>query len=192
MDQLQKRREYYQKNKNRINQLRKQWREDNKEKIKKQKKEWYNKDDNQSKKKQHDKEYYRLNKEKIKQRVIQYRQKNKDKRNKQEVKRRNENLSVHILTVLRGRFRQVLKGANKAFTTKELLGCDLPTFIKHLENQFAEGMTWKNYGLYGWHIDHIRPCASFDLTKPEDQVKCFHYTNLQPLWAKDNLIKGSN
>jgi hypothetical protein len=51
-------------------------------------------------------------------------------------------------------------------------------------------MNWSNYGLHGWHIDHIRPCASFDLSKSEEQRKCFHYTNLQPLWAKENLSKG--
>jgi hypothetical protein len=50
-------------------------------------------------------------------------------------------------------------------------------------------MNWENQG--EWHIDHILPCASFDLTKEEEQRKCFHYTNLQPLWAKDNMIKGS-
>ncbi len=61
---------------------------------------------------------------------------------------------------------------------------------EHLEKQFKEGMTWENHGLYGWHIDHIIPCASFDLTDLEQQKKCFHYTNLQPLWAKENLIKG--
>jgi hypothetical protein len=51
-------------------------------------------------------------------------------------------------------------------------------------------MTWQNYGYYGWHIDHIKPCASFDLRKPSEQRKCFHYSNLQPLWAKDNLQKS--
>ena len=61
----------------------------------------------------------------------------------------------------------------------------------HLENQFVDGMNWNNYGKNGWHIDHIKPCASFDLTDPKQQKICFHYTNLQPLWAIDNLIKHS-
>ena len=52
-------------------------------------------------------------------------------------------------------------------------------------------MSWDNHGYDGWHVDHIRPCASFDLTDEEQVRKCFHYTNLQPLWAKDNLRKGS-
>lgn len=51
-------------------------------------------------------------------------------------------------------------------------------------------MSWENRGNFGWHVDHIKPCASFDLTKPEEQAKCFHYTNLQPLWARENIAKG--
>lgn len=51
-------------------------------------------------------------------------------------------------------------------------------------------MSWDNYGMYGWHIDHIKPCSSFDLSNPAEQKICFHYTNLQPLWAKENLSKG--
>jgi hypothetical protein len=71
------------------------------------------------------------------------------------------------------------------------LGCDVITFKKYLESQFKEGMNWNNYGRKGWHIDHIRPCSNFDLSNLEQQKQCFHYTNLQPLWWKDNLIKSS-
>jgi hypothetical protein len=57
-----------------------------------------------------------------------------------------------------------------------------------LEKQFTKGMNWKNYGK--WHIDHIKPCASFDLSLEHEQKLCFHFTNLQPLWAKDNIRKS--
>lgn len=81
------------------------------------------------------------------------------------------------------------KGICRSKRTMKLLGCTVEELWKHLENQFQPGMTRENYG--EWHVDHIKPCASFDLTKPEEQQKCFHYTNLQPLWAKDNLTKGA-
>jgi len=62
-------------------------------------------------------------------------------------------------------------------------------FLKqYLKKQFRPGMTWDNYGK--WHIDHIIPCCKFDLSKPKEQQKCFHYTNLQPLWAEENRKKG--
>ena len=69
-----------------------------------------------------------------------------------------------------------------------LLGCTIEEMRTFLEAEFEEGMTWDNYG--EWHVDHIRPCASFNLEDPEEQKKCFHWTNLQPLWAADNLAKG--
>ena len=76
------------------------------------------------------------------------------------------------------------------FAKKIVVGYALDELKKHLEKQFANNMTWENYGRNGWHIDHIRPCASFDLSEPAQQRECFHYSNLQPLWAKDNLAKG--
>jgi len=80
-------------------------------------------------------------------------------------------------------------GVKKASCTMALIGCSLPELRAHLEALFLPGMTWEKYGFRGWHVDHIRPCASFDLTDPAQQRACFHYTNLQPLWAKDNLAK---
>ena len=79
--------------------------------------------------------------------------------------------------------------ANKSSQTLTLLGCDMPFFMRYLECKFTDGMSFSNYG--EWHIDHIIPCDNFDFTKPEDQAKCFHYTNLQPLWGLDNRIKSN-
>ena len=83
-----------------------------------------------------------------------------------------------------------LKGQVKSKRTMELIGCTIEELWTHLESKFTEGMIRENYGK--WHVDHIIPCASFDLTKPEQQAKCFHYTNLQPLWALDNIKKGKS
>lgn len=72
---------------------------------------------------------------------------------------------------------------------KLLLGCSLQELKIHLQTQFVPGMTWENYGPV-WHVDHIKPCAKFDLTDPEQQKQCFHHTNLQPLFALDNIKKS--
>jgi hypothetical protein len=95
-----------------------------------------------------------------------------------------------LVKTLRSRLNSVLNRCNieKGFSTMELTGCELPFLKGYLEAKFTEGMTWENHG--DWHIDHIKPCCSFDLTTEEEQKNCFHYTNLQPLWAKDNLSKG--
>jgi hypothetical protein len=93
---------------------------------------------------------------------------------------------------LRSRMGNIIRGERKTKTTESLIGCSFSFVKKHLESQFTEGMSWDNYGIHGWHVDHIIPCASFDLSNPEEQHKCFHYTNLQPLWAQDNLRKADN
>uniref|UniRef100_A0A6C0LTV5 Uncharacterized protein n=1 Tax=viral metagenome TaxID=1070528 RepID=A0A6C0LTV5_9ZZZZ len=95
-----------------------------------------------------------------------------------------------ILKTLRSRLYHALKNqkADKKYRTKQLTGCELPFLKGYLEAKFVEGMTWENHG--EWHIDHIKPCCSFDLKEEEQQKKCFHYTNLQPLFAADNLSKG--
>jgi hypothetical protein len=89
---------------------------------------------------------------------------------------------------LRSRINRVLRGALKSAPTLKLLGCSLEQFKTHLESQFTRGMNWHNYGR-AWHIDHKEPCASFDLSNPAEQRKCFHYSNLQPLGAKENRCK---
>jgi len=99
------------------------------------------------------------------------------------------NIQFKLSRLIRSRILQVLKRNTKSGHTLELLGCSVEFLKKHLESKFKSGMTWDNHGFHGWHIDHIRPCSSFDLLKPEEQAKCFHYTNLQPLWAEENLKK---
>jgi hypothetical protein len=91
---------------------------------------------------------------------------------------------------IRCRIGDLLKGQIKSSeSTLKLLGCSIEECWIHLESKFQPGMTRDNYGK--WHVDHIRPCSSFDLTDPEQQKICFHYTNLQPLWAIDNIKKGA-
>lgn len=82
----------------------------------------------------------------------------------------------------------------KSASTLELVDCSIAQLKAHLESAFKPGMTWKNHGFGDdkWHIDHIRPCSSFDLTDPEQQKLCFHWTNLQPLWQADNLAKSDS
>jgi len=67
------------------------------------------------------------------------------------------------------------------------LGCTWGEFVMHLENQFTEGMAWENRGVYGWHIDHIKPVNTFNLTDEEQIKQCWNFSNLRPLWWEDNL-----
>jgi len=90
---------------------------------------------------------------------------------------------------MRCRVRQALKAraTTKDTTTMKLVGCSVAELVSHLEQQFLPGMSWENYG--EWHVDHIRELCSFDLTNPSEQAMAFHFTNLRPLWAADNLSR---
>ena len=97
----------------------------------------------------------------------------------------------HLECILRSRLGIALRGYHKASSTMTLVGCSIPQLKTHIESQFLPGMSWGNHNLRGWHIDHKKPCSAFDLSDPRQQAACFHYTNLQPLWALDNLSKGA-
>jgi len=118
-----------------------------------------------------------------------YNKKHKEKITEKYLERRKKDPAFKILTILRSRILDVLRGHSKSDTTISMLGCTIEELWIHLERKFTKGMTKENHG--EWHVDHIKPCASFDLTDPEQQAVCFHYTNLQPLWAIDNLKKGA-
>ncbi len=108
-------------------------------------------------------------------------------------KAHHKSAEVRLISNIKRRIDDGLGGIPKAAPVIVLLGIadksDPIRFLwTYLEKKYKKGMTRKNYG--EWHVDHIKPCASFDLTDTKQQMLCFHYTNLQPLWAKENLQKG--
>ena len=133
--------------------------------------------------------YYLKNKKTEKQRVQQWQKQNPVKF-KRTIKKYQHKIQPHLAKNLRIRVHRALKRISKTGHTLELLGCSISQLIKHLEEQFKKGMTWKNYGK--WHVDHIKPLSSFDLTNPKQQKLACNYKNLQPLWAKENLRKSNN
>ena len=161
--QKERRRLYYLNNKEHEIKVNKLWKENNRERIKQISKLWVK---NNPEKKNSNQRKYRKN-------------------------RRERDPMFKVLSNLRTRIHEVLTAKHivKEATTKKLTGCTLEYLKNYLEKKFKDGMSWDNYGQ--WHIDHIRPCASFNLLDPIEQKICFHYTNLQPLWAEDNLKKSN-
>ena len=104
-------------------------------------------------------------------------------------KRRREDVQFKLACRLTDRLNKALRGIGSGQDAVRYLGCSLKELKAHLSMQFETGMTWENHG--EWHIDHIIPLASVDLTKESKLRKVCHYTNLQPLWAADNIRKGS-
>lgn len=117
-------------------------------------------------------------------------QRYRDIRNEWRRQKKQNDASYAMMERIRRRItRAVSTPFRKHGKTTELIGCSVPDLMAHLESQFLPGMTWENRNF--WHIDHKRPCASFSLSDPVQQRECFHYTNLQPLWAKQNLEKSA-
>jgi hypothetical protein len=129
---------------------------------------------------------------KIRARVAKWQKQNPKKR-KEQTKRRYERVKddkdFKIKRGLRNALRNIKRGY-KSDSTEKLLGISIDACCSYIEAQFTAGMTWDNMGKGGWHIDHIIPCAFFDLTNPSHQKVCFNYKNLQPLWESDNCRKG--
>lgn len=163
---------------------------------------------NKERRKKRDIEYRAKNKEKIRARVKIYTEKNEERlklykkawyetnkpriiANKKE--RRKNNIQVRLADNLRGRLYNAIKkntnGNKKGGSAVKDLRCSIEFLIAYLEAKFQSGMSWANYGK--WHVDHIMPISSFDLTIREQVKQACHYTNLQPLWAVDNLRKGN-
>lgn len=177
----------YIKNKEQQKEKATKWYIENKERAKETRAKRYIK--NKEQEKERAIKWYTENKERKKELSRKWSAENREKIKKQVMQRYHNDLNFKLLNNLRNRVRIAIKNGHKSAKTMELLGCSIEEVKSHLESQFKEGMTWDNHG--EWHIDHIIPCASFDLTDPEQQKKCFHYTNLQPLWATENMSKGA-
>lgn len=185
---------YYEKNKEKILERAKDYYKKHKEDIKKQQKKYCENPKIKKQIKEYMKEYNQIHKEELKKYQSEYRKSHKTESriyHKVYIKtKRNDNIDFKVLDAIRTRIYLALKGNPKTSTTMKLVGCSIKKLKRHLESKFKPGMNWKNHGRKGWVIDHIRPCCSFDLSNPKEQKKCFYYTNLQPLWEKDNMKKG--
>lgn len=169
----------YNKNNLKIKIQRKIYRKQHPEKVKASKQRYYQNHKTDIQK--HNKDYYKHNTDKIIE--LQY----KYKKN-----RLKTDPTFKILENYRTRLNAAYKVKNikKLHKSIDLLGCSPLQLQQHLEKQFRAGMNHSNYGFKGWHMDHITPCSSFDLNNIEDSKKCFHYTNIQPLWWYENLEKS--
>lgn len=176
-------------NKDKIKDYAKSYYKDNKN-VLKSKMEVYRKT-NSHKQKVYNKAYYEVNKEKIKKSTANYGKTHRYETNKHRKNRRKTDIQYKLRKILRSRLYDCLKHNYKNGSSLKDLGCSINELKSYLESKFQPGMNWDNHGLRGWHIDHIKPLASFDLSDRNQLLEACHYTNLQPLWAKDNLAKSN-
>jgi hypothetical protein len=184
----------YQKNKEKIKEYYKLWYKSNIDERKSYEKSYYviNKD----KRRIYEKKWKEINKDKIKENNKKYREKNKERlknyHNSYCNRKFKTNIQFKLQSNLRSRLNATIKKNFKSGSAVKDLGCTIDELKKYLESKFQPGMTWDNWTKDGWHIDHIKPLASFDLSDRNQLLEACHYTNLQPLWAKDNLSKSDN
>ncbi len=153
-----------------------------------QKKKWAN--ENREAALKSKRKYSRNHSEKIKKWAMDNIDRLREYRRLYNANRRKNDVHYKMRHVLAKRVYSALRGVQKSANTEALLGCSIRDFLVYFESRFTDGMTWAGVMDGRIHVDHVFPCASFDLTTEEDQRKCFHFSNLQPLWAKDNRKKS--
>lgn len=137
------------------------------------------------------KPYYATHQAEILEQKRTYYQANRKEIIRKQNKRVAADPRLRSLRAIYVRISRFIRRPSRSLTTMNLLGCDRVTFLKWIESQFTEGMSWDNYGRNGWHLDHKHPVSKFDHADPEQLAKCWHYTNLQPMWAIDNIRKSN-
>lgn len=133
--------------------------------------------------------HYKINRESKREYLKRYNKENRNIINKRYKERYQSDPEFRITQTYRNRVRDAIKKGYKKGKSLDLLGTTIPELKTYLEEHFLPTMTWDNYGTL-WHIDHIKPCSSFDLNNEGEQRKCFHYTNLQPLFAVTTIVDG--
>ena len=179
---------YYESNIEKINIKNKEWDNNNKEKLKIYKKTWC--EVNKEKIKIQTKLYKESHKEELIVKNKNYNFVNKDKRNNYRNNKLKTDIQYKLCHNLRSRLNHAINNNQKVGSAVKDLGCTIDELKIHLESKFQSRMNWDNWTIDGWHIDHIKPLASFDLTDRQQFLEACHYTNLQPLWADENLSKG--
>jgi hypothetical protein len=165
------------------------WRSRNKEKAQEASRAYHKDIKNSQRLKDQSKQYRLENADRLKQKKKEWQEEFKRKHGVSHATfRRQNSLNERIKHNIRVRINKAIKGINKAGSAVEELGCSIEEFKIYIQNRLSPGMSWDNYG--EWHIDHITPLNSFDLTDPKQFKIACHHTNLSPLWAEDNLMKG--
>ena len=138
------------------------------------------------------KEFYRKNKDHVLAVCKSYRKRNADAIAKKAKEKLKSDPVAAITARLRHRIYLALRpcGAKKHASTLKLVGCSRKFLVAWIESQFPTGMGWHNR--QSWHVDHIVPCSAFDMTNAGQQRVAFHYLNLRPMWATENISKGSS
>lgn len=183
--------EYYKRNKGKLRAQNDLWRANNLDDYKEYQASY--REQNRLSARQYAKAYREVNKDAIKDYMTQYYCDNKkiiiDQHNDYIKKRSIKDINFRLGRNLRSRLYQAIKNGKKSGSAEKDLGCTIDFLKAYLESLFYSGMSWDNYGY--WHIDHIIPLSKFDLSNKEELQKACHYTNLQPLWSRDNLAKGA-
>jgi len=197
--------QYREENREKLRAVQKKWYKDNREKMKATSKKWHWdnreqeiarmkkwREDNQEQANAHKKKWAKENPEKVKAASKKYRDNNRERRNEYCRERRRRDPEYKLAMVVRKHASRIVKAAKlkKEKRSSEYLGCTILEFREHIESHFEGDMSWDNYGVHGWHIDHDTPLDWF-IKNSDDPFKANHYTNLKPMWATHNLSKGA-